>query len=573
MSRRVTERQLRAALRKGRAIRPREGAELKIRSELLRQVLLDRSTELDPRGLRLLRTRVTGPLDLSLSTLPQLEMIECFFEGPINLEGAKIQGKLTLQGSEIAGVDEDGYSLRATGIVVQGSLVISDTQQAPPFVTRGAVRLSAAQIEGHCFVRGAQIMGSTGEVGFGLLADLISTKGPFYAEDVITTGSISIVSANIGDQLSLSRVDIRGVTGEGCGIQADALTLQGPLYAIGSRVAGGISLVSARLGAELVLRDSDILGVGKYGMSLTASSAHISGEVLLSELRTAGGIYWRGARLDRVLHIESVKLGYISNPLIDLTDAHLDRLFLDDSAGPDCALRLDRTTVRLLELRSSIDQLPKPDSFSSWTVSSLLGKVADDRKKLISWLGDAPQGPQPWYEIANYFDLVGRPSDGRQLRYLAERRATRQARVSREYATWMGRGLYGITTGHGFYPLVSILWLALVAAMSTILAYYNANDFAVSIESDIGSYIAGSTTPKLLGWKVSAAQCSAILGPYHCFDPLRFGISTAFPAVNLQQAWAPPEYLTYLVGALRAVAWILTALFLAGVTRLLRRNG
>lgn len=573
MSRRVTEKQLRLALRKGIVIQPRPNRKLRLRAGLLRQVLLDRSIEIDPRGLRLRHIEVTGDLDLSLSTLPQLEMTECLFDGPINLEGAKVQGKLILQGSKVDGVDLDGYSLRATGMSVQGTLIISDTEHSPPFICSGAVRISAAQIEGHCFIRGAQIMGSTGDVGFGLLADLIRTKGPFYAEDIVTTGSISMVSANIGDQLSLSRVDIRGVTGEGCGIQADALSVQGPFYAIGSRVAGGISLVSAKLGAELTLKDTTILGLGKYEMSLAASAAHVAGEVTLSGLRSAGGIYWRGARLDRVLHIENINFEDASDPLIDLTDARLDRLFLDDSAGPACKLRLDRTEFRILELRSPVGQLPQPENFSSWTVGSLLGKVADDRKNLVAWLGEAPQGPQPWYEVANFFDLIGRPSDGRRLRYLAERRATRRARMSREYATWAGRGLYGVTTGHGFYPLISILWLALVAIATTTIAYHHSNDFTVSIRSDIGAYVAGNTTPPLVGWRVSTNQCAAIIGADHCFDPLRFGISIAFPAVSLQSIWDPPEYLTYAVSALRAIAWILTALFLAGITRLLRKSG
>jgi hypothetical protein len=58
-----------------------------------------------------------------------------------------------------------------------------------------------------------------------------------------------------------------------------------------------------------------------------------------------------------------------------------------------------------------------------------------------------------------------------------------------------------------------------------------------------------------------------------CLNPPVYALATAFPAAAATQAWTPPDgWPTVVFYVLRLAAWVFTALLLAGVTGLLRRQ-
>jgi len=65
------------------------------------------------------------------------------------------------------------------------------------------------------------------------------------------------------------------------------------------------------------------------------------------------------------------------------------------------------------------------------------------------------------------------PADARWLRWKAARGVTRTSRSGPNLIRW----IYGALTGHGYYPLVAVLWLIAVLVPSALFATHRA-DFA-----------------------------------------------------------------------------------------------
>jgi hypothetical protein len=72
---------------------------------------------------------------------------------------------------------------------------------------------------------------------------------------------------------------------------------------------------------------------------------------------------------------------------------------------------------------------------------------------------------------------------------------------------------------------------------------------------------------------VPAELCSAAWD-IDCFAPGPYALGVAFPAAAAatSQPWSPPSEWAIAIQILRGLAWIFTALLLAGVTGLLRKQ-
>ena len=158
--------------------------------------------------------------------------------------------------------------------------------------------------------------------------------------------------------------------------------------------------------------------------------------------------------------------------------------------------------------------------------------------------------------MAAVCDRNGRPSDARWFRYQGAVRARRRS-------GWLGGRIpgliYGLTTGHGYYPLRSLVWLLLVMLCTFGLARAFQDSF-------IPDAAEGATVAK-------ATSCNDSAGSATCFDALTYSIANTLPiSTGVSQSWQPsPGWLSYTMQMLRVCGWILAGLMVAGLAGLLKR--
>jgi|GEM_PF-2990632 len=80
-----------------------------IAGPLLREVLIDKGADRDPRGLSVVGALISDVLDLSYCTIPvSLRLRSAVFKDVLTLVGATITGQFELTGSELNGRNDDG---------------------------------------------------------------------------------------------------------------------------------------------------------------------------------------------------------------------------------------------------------------------------------------------------------------------------------------------------------------------------------------------------------------------------------------------------------------------------------
>ncbi|MEV4052497.1 hypothetical protein AB0J55_15050 [Amycolatopsis sp. NPDC049688] len=321
-----------------------------VRGRFIRELLLGRHGELDPRGVRLVGARISGELDLSHvkavcglylarctikgsfsaidARIPNLACIECRIdhvyanrtriEGVLNLARTHAVNRgafspLLLRSAHIGALDctdlrvhnDFGPAIDADRLHVDGDLLL---RRARIHGTGGlgALRLLDAHVGGQLIATGSRMSSSSGPAfqaeGLQVDSDLQLANARF--DGTGRHGAIRILAARIGDQAQLA----------GCVIS----NLSGPAIA-----ADNIST-----GSSLLLTKTRIVGAGEDG-ALRLSGATINGQwhgnelditnlsgpaVVADGLRVSNDLNLRNARLtgageDGTLRIPSASVG------------------------------------------------------------------------------------------------------------------------------------------------------------------------------------------------------------------------------------------------------------------------
>jgi hypothetical protein len=240
-----------APLRSGEKAHP-------IRAQLLRELLLGRHGEIDPRGVRVQGGYVTGRLDLSyVQATVGLALIECAVEEEIVLRDAHLPW-LVIRATTIS-------TLFGQGMRVGGSVFLDRSFTALGAGNEPAVSLTGAHIGGTLSLADARL---TSENGPALDADGVHVDGGLFLHDGFTprssstAGAVRMDGAVIGQQFNASSARIinpvgaalhaggihvdgslfldSGFTAEGCGDR-------GAVRLIGAHVRGDLHLDAARL--------------------------------------------------------------------------------------------------------------------------------------------------------------------------------------------------------------------------------------------------------------------------------------------------------------------------------------
>jgi hypothetical protein len=374
-----------------------------LRAELIRELLLGRRGEVDPRGVRLRGARIVGALALEhIRTVAGLVLVECVLDEPVNLTRTALP-RLVLTGSRLAGVHGDGVqvdgdllldrtTILGTGAMgavclrrahIGGVLDLEEAEvgndsgpalhasglQAESVILRRArmtgtggrstIRLSDAHVRGVLNMEGAELSNETGPA---LHADRLRVDGLLFLRDGRLTGhggggTVSMRGARVGGEFNLHRAELRNDTGpalDAYGLAVGGAICADQMLCSGAGERGAIRLHGTRVGGRLTMDDAEISN------------------------STGPAVYARGVSVDGNLDIERTRVsGAGGDGAICLASAHLgDDFYLvasqvSNDSGPALyadGLRVEDTIV-VMETRMTATS----DSGAVWLLGAHLG--------------------------------------------------------------------------------------------------------------------------------------------------------------------------------------------------------
>lgn len=529
------------------------------------------------RALKLDRTVIDGSANLD----------RVFMHGDMRAADAHIGSQLILREAEIIG-GVAGPALNLTHARIDGGAFL------PGIRTTGQVLLMGAHIGGQLSLRGADLVADGAAA---LLLDGLNVEGKAILADLAVMGSVRAISARITGQLDMrkSRIcdssDASGAALRLDGIRVDhgaffeGLITTGGLAAKAAHISGGVRLQ----GATLSNRDSTALDLAgsRIEGDLVLASLSASGTVGLADAQVAGRITFEKAVLidDRGRALFAAKL--VANRLelndigqvtgtVDLTGASIDDLVASDrwpQGGPPGTLNA-----------------------LGWHLRDVHGVLRTDWRAAATWLDSGKDRsefrPQPWHALADVYERNGQPSDARKLRKGAAVRSTRSGSTAAKPLGW----IYRLLVGYGYNPLRASLWLILTIVSAWLIADLRSHEFLPTNLASARASIAAAEVPASTSSRGSPqdrlraplpqtpeepvltgdTDCLQLAGGYPCFSPILYAIEVVLPtgaATGQTGSWRPSTLAVgYVLTGLKAFAWLLTVLLLAGVTGLLRKT-
>jgi hypothetical protein len=509
-----------------------------LRAELIRWLFVDpdATRQIDPGGVAALGARVVGNLDLSNVHAPfGLTLGRCAIPEFIAVGGADI-GSLTLSGSHTGEIIAGGSHVRGGVFLDQGfeasapvffgnsrigsdfnaaggSFKHSKTQgDAPWDAEKPALFLGAARVQGPIWL-------SAGFTADGAVdVNGVTCDGLFcYGGKFINPGNIA---------LTASAANVSGIV---------ALGSAGKWHAIEAN--GLVQFNSARIGA-LFYAD---------GATFTGKSTELHG-LQAGTMSVGAAFVWRQ------IHLEN-------GAVLDLGSATVNGLVDDEQSWPQPG-------------RLGIDGFVYGDFYGGPT----------DARSRLRWIALASGWPPPGYEaggVSSGFQPQPYRELAKVLRNRGDDAGARQVLIAEEDARYSGESLpvrlwaksLNATIGYGYAPLRALAW-----SLAVVLAGWA----AVWMGKRAG--VMRPTYPE--NSPPSAAD------PYEELHPLLYSLDVFLPFVNLHQEhyWWPDaaasgkcvvlgrvirlrgRTLRHYLWLQIVAGWLLSAIFVAGVTGLLRND-
>jgi uncharacterized protein YjbI with pentapeptide repeats len=453
----------------------------------------------------------------------------------LNLPRTVIRGSLLLDRSELSG------SLHLFAAKV-GYLDFSSAKFSVGIGT--AIEISCAEIVGTAVFRRIQVCGG------------ISAADAAFAQ-LIMEGAVLDGGRSVA--LNLSRTAVAGRA------SLIGLCATGSIRAVGLRVGGPLDLAGAYVRAT------------KSGHSFDISRATVDGRLRLEHCRFEGMVIAGGAELFYVTLRNARFEGQPDGMSLDFSSAAIVTLCLSTGLTTVGGFNFTGTEVQNLFTPaegSTTDCLPLIGRAVGWKLGMVHGSLRTERKVAYEWLRKIPAdygssaSIQPWKELARVYDGIGQPDDGRWLRRQAA------AHLTRTSGGWSKarRIAYSWLVGYGYYPLLVLLWLAVLWGLVYVLASTQAANFSPSDTRAATKVVIVDGVEKHL--RVDGTHPAP--DNYPAFSPELFAIDTALPPVptGQSQAWRVTEntWLPLLFAAIKSAGWALSALLIAGVTGFLRKD-
>jgi hypothetical protein len=489
-------------------------------------------------------------------------------EGEVRLFNAIVAGNLECDGSTFqnpgnAAIPDSGVALNAEGAKIGGHVFLRNE-----FSAEGEVRLPIADVAGNLECGGStfQNPAKAGIPGSGVAfnADGAKVGGHVYLNSLLAEGEVRLFGAEIGGSLDCNSGNFQNPANAQTP-DSVALTIEGAT--VGSSVFlnnnfsadGTVRLFGAEIGRSLDCSSGKFqnpanANVPGSGVALDARGVSTGGSIFLTkEFSAAGTVNFANARITSSLKFEKATFDYL-----DLTDALAGSILDDEESWP----RKENLSL---------------DGF-------VYGRISDgplDASKRLTWVKrQSSFRRQPYRQLATILGNSGDDLGTRQVMSKMQREAWEQR-------GWLFRPisvLLRFTIGYGYFPLRAVwLILALVVIGSSI--YWVA-------------YNTGSIVPTQ---KESYAFFETHCYPsneYERFHAVPYSLENSFPLVKLgvQDKWATapearvpacsstdvtspalrvisePRFLRWFRWTQICLGWVLTTLFVGGVTGILRKS-
>lgn len=519
----------------------------------------------DLRGLRIYGADISDKLDIEHLRLP------C----PFWLEFSRLQAGANLRGATLPELSLE-ESLITEGGLVMDAMTVTGGLFAHNLVANGEVRANGANIGGQMNIDGASLSNPGGTA---LSLDGSTISRGLIAQDLDVTGEVRANGAKIGGQMNIVRAKLSNPDGKA--LSLDGIAVPGGLFASDLVATGEVRATIASINGQLILSGAELSQPD--GIALNLAGTTFTGDLMLNELVVSGEVRVAEASISGQLILSGAKLVNPGGCALRLEGARVEVLWLRDLAIADGVLDLTGCAVASLILPNRRNEMP-PGTLSArgWKVGAVHGAIATDAGAAQSWLGSRPTylpySPQPARELADLYDRTGHPAQARQLRYSAARRVAKAAPWWAKPWQWF----YGGVVGHGYRPMFALGWLLVAFACAWVVVAATPGSFLPTDPDKAGAAVSDThRSIRALNGKpipnpITGALPCIELGTYPCLRDQTFGYALAAvvppTAATQTTAWAPTGWALIIVTALKAAGWVLSVLFLAGISGLLRRT-
>jgi hypothetical protein len=485
-------------------------------------------------GVRLAAARIGADLDCRNSVLTSLQSDRA----PFDMEGAHIGGFCSFRHTKV-------YAAGINAIAAESVSIGSILNLTSNFRSRGTLLFRSAKIGGtvNCSqsrFRGQQ--GNTDRRAFNF--DSAEIGGSvFFRERFLCIGAIRLTAVSIGGNLEFTESS-KILNRDQTAIDAERLRVAGYFLLRAIIIVGGINLMQSQIVSSFLLRNC------QFRSSKTDENNY--GEQIRFDRMTVSGTF--GFDNVRFLPARDGE----APTYVSFTDASV-RTFTDSPASwpaRGCLLLNGFEYENLFR--------------GSWRDFRIGGKSALWRERL-TWLELQPCihlstefRPQPFNQLARSFRRLGYDEDARRILI----KARQYARRGKRWPGWAASVLMGGICGHGYRPYLTIIWMGACILVGGIL-FKNAEEYFVPTRS--------------------LPSIATATGATIRFDPWMYSLDSFLPFVNLQQKenFAPRlKSIVYPPKTSRTWArlakiyrpfetlsgWVLAALFIAGVSGLIRRE-
>ena len=532
--------------------------------------------------------------------------------GEIRLNGCTIDRNLDCSGADLSCAG--GYSLSAAGAHVKGSAYFSRTApwstypKSYSFKSTGTLRLDGAEINGDLDCTGGSFFAtafSREQQQNPLQKDLyaISADGIKVGADIrfdpdedknerfAAHGMVSLISAHIGGDFNCRQAEF-DFSGEEPLI-ADGIVVEGTTFFEKSTSNGTLRFVLANLKQGFYLSEAKFetgggcrswtekedsaaaLELGGPSCGIYAPNAQISGTFLWEKVeKTTDGnlkpnsfsLFILGAKADR---IEDDEMSWSALDLFEVMGCEYGSFVKLSDADTKWRLReLDRQYAKINIMSG------KPDLALAWMRirRRLSCRLSPKELESISdQLDDTVRKfkPQPYVELAKTFRAAGYEAAARNVLVRLERNKTRCSGFAFWHQFW--RYSLDIFLRYGYAPFRPVVYVLLWAIVSAVVFHngYGAEQILPSKDNQAGEMSTSKLIPPLV---------NPTPDPPVAFNSIVYAVDTLVPIVDLNQkknwtistARAGTSGLALLLIFNTFFGWLMTTLFAAGVTGLLR---
>jgi hypothetical protein len=468
--------------------------------------------------------------------------------GEVKLLDASIGGSLDCH--EGVFNNFEGKALNATGVNVKSDVTLKSSTMM------GRISLSDAFVGGRLICTRAQVC-NQGENNqpkkYALLIQGTEIKRGVALDGQFTAiGGVSLAGSTIGiflncnegifvhypkgKALSVANANIRGDVD----LSNDFLSI-GEVFLFGADIGGSLSCNGEFINAK--------------GMALAVKSTDIKGSVHLSkDFKAYGVVSFRNTTIE-----DEIRLEYQKPVILDLQFATVQTLY--ESQPLHKNLLLNEFIYEKINNISTI----KLDQWQDW----LRWQYKNDFSEEFS--------PQPYNQLAATLKKGGFEKYATEI-LIAKQEDKRHYGKLNWLSKWWSQ-LLGITIAHGYKPERAILW-SLIPFFAGGIFFYVGYQQGAMCPSDLGSFAQNECpNPKI--------STNNISKDYPAFNAGLYSLDVFLPIIDLHQQnyWLPTanrgneiffnlkwgNFLRYYFWAHIIMGWVLTSLWVAGFTGLVRR--